>query len=74
MGWREQQADEVNQIATSKLDRQLLELLLEGERHTQAYAHLLQIEGLGLAQQRQIVKRHKDRLRLRLKRRQAQDS
>jgi hypothetical protein len=70
--WQDRQAVDLEQAANSELDRQLLELLMEGERRTQAYARILEIEHLSFAQQRQIVKRHKDRLRVRLKRRQAQ--
>lgn len=74
LAWRAQQAADMELAADTPLDQQLLELLLVGERRTQAYARLLQIEDLSPAEQRQIVKRHKDRLRVRLKRRQAQHS
>lgn len=70
LAWQSRQAVDLERAANTALDRQLLELLLVGERRTQVYANLLQIEHLSRAEQRQIVKRHKDRLRVRLKRHQ----
>ena len=49
-------------------DRELLKLMLAGERKTIRYAGLLQIEQRSVAEQRRIVKRHKDRLKKRLQR------
>jgi|SRR3990172_6665826 len=49
-------------------DRELLKLMLAGERKTIRYAGLLQIEHRSEAEQRRIVKRHKDRLKKRLQR------
>ena len=47
-------------------DRRLLSLLLDGERRTAAYSAVLGIQGLDGAEQRRLVKRHKDRLAKRL--------
>jgi len=49
-------------------DREMLKLMLAGERKTIRYAGLLQIEHRSEAEQRRIVKRHKDRLKKRLQR------
>ena len=50
------------------VDRQVLALMLHGERRTEAYAEVLRITDLPPAEQRRIVKRHKDRIRKRLRR------
>ena len=49
-------------------DRQLLDLILDGERKTSAYAEILGIQDYNEIEQRRIVKRHKDRIKARLKR------
>ena len=49
-------------------DRQLLSLLLDGERKTAAYSTVLGIQESDPAEQRRIVKRNKDRLTKRLER------
>ena len=49
-------------------DRQLLRLLLDGERKTAAYSTVLGIQESDPAEQRRIVKRNKDRLTKRLER------
>jgi len=49
-------------------DTVLLRLIAEGERSTNKFAAVLGIEGLPIAEQRLIVKQHKDRLKMRLKR------
>lgn len=49
-------------------DWQVLLLLFSGERSTRVFAAILDIEHLSIEEQRQYVKRTKDRLRLRLKR------
>lgn len=49
-------------------DREILELMLAGERKTTRYAGVLQIEDRSEPEQRTIVKRHKDRLKKRLHR------
>lgn len=49
-------------------DWQILLLMSSGERRTSAFAALLHIEHLPMNEQRALVKKSKDRLRLRLKR------
>ena len=49
-------------------DRRLLNLMLQGERKTAVYSAVLGIQNSDKIEQRQIVKRHKDRLSKRLKR------
>jgi len=46
----------------AETDRRLLELKLSGERKTAAFAEVLAITHLPIAQQRKIVKQHKDRI------------
>lgn len=43
-------------------DRRLVDLIAEGERTTASYVEILGLNTLGSKEQRQIVKRHKDRL------------
>ena len=50
------------------LDRQLAELVLEGERSMEVCARILGLEGLPIVEQRREVKRHKDRIKKRLER------
>jgi len=49
-------------------DRQLAELVLEGERSIEVCARILGLEGLPIVEQRREVKRHKDRIKKRLER------
>lgn len=49
-------------------DRQLLQLLLDDVRPTPPYAAVLRLDGQPLAQQRAAVKRHKDRIKVKLRR------
>jgi RNA polymerase sigma-70 factor, ECF subfamily len=49
-------------------DRRLLALLVKGENSTEAWAHELGIQDLSAAEQRKVVKRHKDRINKRLER------
>lgn len=51
-----------------KRDRELLSLMMDGERKTAAYSNILGIQALSLDEQRKIVKRHKDRITKRLQR------
>jgi hypothetical protein len=46
----------------SETDRRLLELKLSGERKTGAFAKILAITHLPMAEQQKIVKQHKDRI------------
>lgn len=50
------------------LDRQLLPLILDGERKTSAYAEILRIQDRDDVEQQRIVKQYKDRIKVRLKR------
>ncbi len=59
---------EAEAIAETALDQTLLHLLQAGVRRTEEYARILQITQLRPAEQKRIVKNHKDRLRVRLKR------
>jgi RNA polymerase sigma-70 factor, ECF subfamily len=52
-------------------DRDLLRLMSEGERNTSTFAELLGITDLPTSEQRLIVKQHKDRLKVRLKRKRS---
>lgn len=49
-------------------DRRLLSLILDGERHSVAFARILGVSELADGDQRRIVKRHKDRIQVRLRR------
>jgi RNA polymerase sigma-70 factor (ECF subfamily) len=54
--------------ADNEQDRALLRLIVDGERSTSKFAVVLGIEALPVAEQRRIVKQHKDRLKVQLKR------
>jgi DNA-directed RNA polymerase specialized sigma24 family protein len=58
----------LEQALPDKTDQQLLNLMLAGERSTRVFARLLGLTNLPQAQQRIIVKRHRDRLQQALKR------
>lgn len=58
----------VEQIITDQRDRQILELILDGERKTEHYSQILGITDLNIRDQRQQVKRAKDRLVKKLRR------
>ncbi len=60
--------ERVNKEIPDRLDRQILELMLAGERKTEVYAGLLGLESLPLEEQRRLVKQTKDRLQKRLER------
>jgi RNA polymerase sigma-70 factor (ECF subfamily) len=49
-------------------DRQILSLMLAGERRTTVYSQVLGVQALGQKEQQRIVKRHKDRINKRLQR------
>lgn len=49
-------------------DRELLELIIGGERKTEVFAEALDLTDLPLPEQRRLVKQHKDRLNLQLRR------
>lgn len=48
-------------------DLEMAELIIAKERSTEAFAAILDIEGLPVTEQRREVKRHKDRIKKRLK-------
>lgn len=50
------------EMLSSETDRRLLHLKLSGERKTAAFAAVLAITHLPIAEQRKIVKQHKDRI------------
>jgi RNA polymerase sigma-70 factor, ECF subfamily len=50
------------------VDRQLVDLMMQGERRTEAFARVLGITDMDVLQQRKLVKQHKDRLKKRLMR------
>lgn len=63
----------VNEVlagAKTKLDQQVLEMMMAGVRATSEYARVLGIEDRPLEEQRRIVKQHKDRLKAAGSRRQ----
>jgi RNA polymerase sigma factor (sigma-70 family) len=49
-------------------DRRLVELMRVGERRTKTFAEVLGISHLPVSEQKRIVKQHKDRLKVQLKR------
>lgn len=65
---RERDAAAVKNVVTNDRDGVLLRLMLGGERSTSKFAAVLGIEALPIAEQRRIVKQHKDRLNVQLKR------
>jgi hypothetical protein len=64
----ERDATAVKDIAADGQDNALLRLILDGERGTSKFAAVLGIESLPITEQRRIVKQHKDRLKVQLKR------
>ena len=58
----------VMEEVSDQQDRQMLALMLQGERATIAYAKVLGIDHLPDHEQRVVVKRHKDRISKRLER------
>jgi hypothetical protein len=56
------------EAVTDPLDRELVELMMDGERRTEAYAEVFGVEGRPPREQAATVKRHKDRLRKLLRR------
>ncbi len=53
---------------TDPVDRRILELMLEGERDTAVFAEVLGLKDADPHEQEREVKRHKDRIKVRLKR------
>jgi|SRR5687768_869314 len=57
---------QLDQAITDPVDRELLQLLMNGERDTEAFARVLGLLDLTPEDQRREVKRHKDRIKKRL--------
>ncbi|MCI0352492.1 MAG: hypothetical protein L0Z53_23995, partial [Acidobacteriales bacterium] len=64
---RERDATAAKGVANER-DNTVLRLILDGERSTSKFAAALGIEALPIAEQRRIVKQHKDRLKVQLRR------
>lgn len=64
----EEVARRVREVVSDPVDQQLVGLMIQGERRTEAFARVLGITEMGIPQQRKIVKQHKDRLKKRLTR------
>ncbi|HYR74385.1 MAG TPA: hypothetical protein VEM96_00960 [Pyrinomonadaceae bacterium] len=60
---------ELMQVLSDPVDKKVFELELKGERKTEAFAKVMGISGLPVADQRRAVKRAKDRIRKLLERR-----
>ena len=58
----------IDEITETDMDRRVLNLMLQGEQETAAYAVVLGIEGLPASEQRSLVKQHRDKIEKRLKR------
>jgi RNA polymerase sigma-70 factor, ECF subfamily len=56
------------EVATEPGDREILQLMLNGERRTGVYSEILGLKGASIEEQRRTVKKHKDRLGRRLRR------
>jgi hypothetical protein len=59
---QQQQHAQLMSMLPNQQDRQILALRLQGERRTEAFAKILQISHLPIAEQRREVKRAKDRI------------
>jgi hypothetical protein len=55
-------------VTPDPVDQQLIDLMIKGERRTEAFAKVLGIVDMEVIQQRKIVKQRKDRLKKRLTR------
>jgi len=53
----------LNELFSEPRDRELVTMIMNGIRETEEYAKVLRIEHLNSSQQRDIVKRHKDRIK-----------
>ena len=60
--------DRLSGVMQTAQDKQLLELMISGERNTVAFAIVLGITDLSQSEQRKMVKKHKDRLKKQLQR------
>lgn len=53
----------INELFSEPKDREFVTMMMNGIRNTEEYANVLGIEHLSCSQQRDIVKRHKDRIK-----------
>ena len=60
--------DTVFHLLPGPIDRQVLQLMMDGERRTHVFARVLQVSDRPESEQRRIVKRHKDRIKKKLQR------
>lgn len=58
----------IESLIENPQDRDILELMVAGERRTAVFAQVLGLQDLSLGEQKKIVKQHKDRLKKRLER------
>jgi hypothetical protein len=61
-------ARRVREVTPDPVDQQLIDLMIKGERRTEAFAKVLGIVDMEVMKQRKIVKQRKDRLKKRLTR------
>jgi RNA polymerase sigma-70 factor, ECF subfamily len=60
--------ENVEKIVNEPVDKAMVKLMFKGEKSTEVFAKLLEIENLSIEKQRHEVKRHKDRLMKKLER------
>ena len=58
---------QLDEVFDNPKDREMVDLVVDRERSTEAFSVVLGIESLPIAEQREQVKRHKDRIKKRLK-------
>jgi RNA polymerase sigma-70 factor (ECF subfamily) len=58
----------IKDLFSNPIDQKLADLIIDGERSTEAFAKVLGIESVSIKEQRREVKRHKDRIKKRLSR------
>lgn len=63
----ERRREDLNRLFEEPRDRAMVALILDGERSTEAFASILGVQDLPIEAQRTEVKRHKDRLKKRLR-------
>jgi RNA polymerase sigma-70 factor (ECF subfamily) len=59
---------EIERLFPAPADRQVVQLILSGERATEVFVEVLGLQALNPADQKRQVKRHKDRIKKRLER------
>jgi len=58
----------IDELFRNEKDKKMAMLILQGERSTKEFVRILGVESKSIEKQRQIVKRHKDRLKKRIER------